>query len=268
MSVQKHDRQMVDFHCFSGLMTLPVCRLSDRLDFLLQTHTICEMKMKLLRKISFGGIPNRQWWFCPCGQCYHQKVFKTITWLLLSRLQGNKPHQNSPRTFRTLPPEPIPSGTCLQNLRQHAPELSGTCLGNLHQHTPEHSGTFRNLPPEPTPAHTGTHRSLSGNCLRNLHRHTPAHTGAYPETASGTYTSTHPNSPEAFGTCLPNVYQHTPELSGTFRNLPQCSCDPHRHTPELIWAENPVSLRCWGKMKASWIPDHLIFVPPACKHNY
>ena len=166
-------------------------------------------------------------WFCPCGQCYHQKVFKTITWLPLTRLQSNKPHRNSPErstlppvptpahtgTLRNLPPEPTvahtrtirnlpsgtynsthrnspePSGTCLRNLHQHTPELSGTCLRNLHHHTPELSGTFRNLPPEPTPAHTGT--------LRN-HQHTP----------------------ELSGTCLRNLHQHTPELSGTFRNLP------------------------------------------------
>ena len=116
------------------------------------------------------------------------------------------------------PPEP--SGTCLQNLHQHTPELSrtfGTCLRNLHQPTPGPSKTFRNLPLEPTPAHTGT--------LRNL-----------PEPASGTYTSTH----------------------GTLRNLPEpssgtCSCDPHRHTPELIWAEDPISLRCWGKIRKYWM---------------
>ena len=146
---------------------------------------------------------------------------KAITRLLLSRLQGNKPHRNSPEL-------PEPSEPCLWNRRQHAPELSGTLrnlprpsgtnlsepsgtrLRNLHQHTPELSGTFRNLPPEPTPAHAGTCRN-------------------FPEPASGTYTSTHRNPPEP--------------LSGT------CSCDPHRHTPELIWAEGPISLRCWGKKR-------------------
>ena len=130
-----------------------------------------------------------------------KKCSKTITWLLLSRLQvqGNKPHRNSPEpsetlelsgTFRKLPPEPTPAhagtvrnlpepasgtytSTCLQNLHQqtpelsgtlrNSPELSGTCLRNLHQQTPELSGTFWNLPPEPPPAtRTGTHRSLSG----------------------------------------------------------------------------------------------------------
>ena len=178
---------------------------------------------------------------------------KTSTWLLLSRLQGNKPHRNSPEPSETLelsgtlrkPPEPSGSslrnlnqhtttpahtgtirnhfGTCLQNLHQHTPELSGTCLRNLHQHTrelsgicfrnlhqhtPELSGTFWNLPPEPPPAHTGT--------LRNS-----------PEPASRTYTGT-----------LRNLLEPS---SGT------CSSDLHRHTPELIWAEDPISLRCWGK---------------------
>ena len=108
-------------------------------------------------------------------------VIKTITWLLLSRLQGNKPHRS---------PEPWVSGVTLRNL----PEPSGTCLRNLHHFTPELSGTFRNVPPEPTPAHAGT--------LRNL-----------PEPSSGT-----------------------------------CSTDSRQHTPELIWAEDPISLRCSGKI--------------------
>ena len=60
-------------------------------------------------------------WFCPCGQSYHQKVFKTITWLLLTRLQSNKPHRNSPE----------PSEPCVRYLHQRTPELSGTCLRNL-----------------------------------------------------------------------------------------------------------------------------------------
>ena len=114
------------------------------------------------------------------------------------------------------------------NTHQNSPEPSGTCLWNLHQHTPEPSGTFRNLSPEPTPAYART--------LRNL-----------PEPASGTYTA------------------HT----GTLRNLPEpssgtCSCDPHRHTPELIWAEDPISLRCWGK-KMLWKP--WVSEPPCSAQN-
>ena len=157
-------------------------------------------------------------------------VIKTITWLLLSKLQANKPHRNSPE----------PSKPCLRNL--HSPEPSETFRNQPF-------GTFRNLPPKPT--HTPKPSEIS----RNL-----------PELASGTYTILHRNSPEPCGTCLRNLHQHTPELSGTFwnlppeptpahngtlRNLPEpssrtCSCDPHRHTPELIWAEDPISLRCWG----------------------
>ena len=169
--------------------------------------------------------------------------------------QGSKATNHTLRTLRKLHPEPTPahtgslrnlpepaSGTCTSTHR-NPPEPSGTCLRNLHQHTPEPSGTFRNLPPEPTPAHTGT--------LRNL-----------PEPASRTYTS----PPEPSGTCLRNLHQHTPEPSppeptpahtGTLRNLLEpssgtCSCDPHRHTPELIWAEDPISLRCWGKNDRTW----------------
>ena len=103
-------------------------------------------------------------WFCPCGQSYHhhhQKVLQKITWLLLSRLQGNKPHSNSPE----------PSEPCLRYLHQHTPEPSRTFR--------EPSGTlqaFRNLHTEPTPAHTGTLRNLrepsSGTCSCDPHRHT------------------------------------------------------------------------------------------------
>ena len=191
-----------------------------------------------------------------------KRCSKTITWLFLSRLQGNKPLLNLPkpwnsppaqtgtlRNLRNLPPEPTPAHIgILWNLREPAsgtyttthrdfPEPSGTCLRNLHQHTPEPSGTFRNLPPEPTPAHAGTLRKLHqhSGTFRNLPPElTRAHTGTLrnlPEPSSGTCTSTHRNPPEP--------------SSGT------CSCDPHRHTPELIWAEDPISLRCWGK-KNKW----------------
>ena len=66
-------------------------------------------------------------------------VIKTITWLLLSRLQGNEPHRNSPE----------PSEPCLGNLHPHAPELFGT-LRNLPNPA---SGTYTNTPrnsPEPS----------------------------------------------------------------------------------------------------------------------
>ena len=120
-------------------------------------------------------------------------VIKAITWLLLSRLQGNKPHRNFPEPsepyllnlrqhtpepseiFRNLPElacgtytilhrnSPEPSGTCLQNLHHFTKELSRTFWNPPPEPTPAHSGTFRNLPPEPAPAtRTGTRRSLSG----------------------------------------------------------------------------------------------------------
>ena len=158
------------------------------------------------------------------------KVFKTITWLLLSRFQGNKPHRNSPQ----------PSEPCLRNLHQHAPELFGGSLRNLHQHAPELSRTLRL--PEPT------FRNLpepSGTYLLNLRQHTPEPSKIFrnlPPEPTPFYTGTFRNLPP----------EPTPAHAGTLRNLPEpssgtCSCDPHRHTPELIWAEDPISLRCWGK---------------------
>ena len=92
------------------------------------------------------------------------------------------------------------------------------------------------------------------------------------EVASGTHTSTHlilVHTPEPSGNCLRNLHQHTPEPSGTFRDLPPeptpahtgtlrnlpepasgtFSCDPHRNTPELIWAEDPFSSCCWEKLR-------------------
>ena len=126
------------------------------------------------------------------------------------------------------------------------------------QTTPELSGTFRTLPPEPTPTLVELSRTL-----RNLLEPTVRPT-------SGTYRQHTPEpseilrnlpefatfTPEPSGTRLRNLHQHTPELSRTFQNLPEpsgtssgtCSCDPHRHTPELIWAEDPISLCCWGKI--------------------
>ena len=183
-----------------------------------------------------------------------KRCSKTITRLLLSRLPGNKPHSPEPSgTFRKLHPEPTPAhiGT-LRNLPEPAsgtytsthrnpPKPSRTWLRNLQQHTPEPSGTFRTLLPEPTPT---THRKPpepSGTCFRNLHQHTPE--------ASGTFRNLPPEPTPAHTATLRNL----PEpASGTLRNLPEpssgtCSCDPHRHTPELIWAEDPISLRCWGK---------------------
>ena len=78
--------------------------------------------------------------------------------------------------------------------------------------------TLRNLPPEPAPAHTGTFRNFpkpSGTCFRNLHK----------------------RASEPSGTCLrnlPRAHRNVLEPSRT------CACDPHRRTPELFWAEDPI----------------------------
>ena len=177
-------------------------------------------------------------WFCPCGQCYYQKVLKTIIWLPLTKLQSKKPHRNSPE----------PSEPCLRYLHQHTPELSGTFRNLLPEPTPAHIRTVRNLPQPASGTYTSTHQNSpepSGTCNlpRNLHQHTPELFRTFrnlPEPA-GTYTSNtpelsgtfrnltpahigtlrnHQHTPELSGTCLRNLHQHTPELSGTFRNLP------------------------------------------------
>ena len=109
---------------------------------------------------------------------------------------------------------------------QNIPEPSEPCLRNLHQHAPEPSGTFGNLPPEPSGTCLSTHRKT----LRNLP----------PEPASRTCLRNLPPEP----TPASATYTSTLELSGTLSGT--CSCDAHRHTPELIWAEDPVSLRSWG----------------------
>ena len=127
---------------------------------------------------------------------------------------------NHTGTFRNLP-NPTSWTPAYTGTLRNLPEPSGTCLRNLHHFTSELSGTFRNLPPELTPFYKGTLRTF---------RNPP------PE-----LTQTH---------------------SGTLRNLPEpssgtCSCDPHRRTPELIWAEDPISLRCWGKnvVKSGHLPS-------------
>ena len=183
--------------------------------------------------------------------------------------------RNSPKSSGTLRNLPEPASGTYTILQRNFPEPSGTRLRNLHQHTPElpkSSGTLRNLPEPASGTYTILQRNSpepSGTRLRNLHQHTPELSEIFrnlPELASVTYTILHRNSPEPSGTCLGNLHHFTKELSGTFRNLPPeptpahsgtlrnlpepssgtGSCDPHRHTPELIWAEDPISLRCWG----------------------
>ena len=164
-------------------------------------------------KISFGGIPNSSsidipsltTWapFCaivlPMWTMLSAWSKQSITWLLLSRLQGNKPHRNSPE----------PSEPCLRNLHQHAPELFGTlppepsepCLRNLHQHAPELFGTLRNLP----------------ELASGTYHFTPELSGTLPEPASGTYTSRRRNSPELSGTFLRNLLlQPAPAHTGAY----------------------------------------------------
>ena len=146
-----------------------------------------------------------------------KRCSKTITWLLLSRLQGNKPLLNLPKPWLSAstnrnPPEPSePASGTYTSTHRNPLEPSGNCLRNLHHHTPGPSRTFRNLPPEPTPAHTGTLRNLpepaSGtytSTRRNPADTTPALRNL-PELASGTYTSTHRNLPEPSGTFLRNL---------------------------------------------------------------
>ena len=189
-----------------------------------------------IEKISFGGIPNSSSIdilmpyaiFDYMGAFLRSSfahvdnvipVIKTITWLLC---QGCKA-TNHTGTLRNLPNPPEPSSGTYTNTRRNSPEPSGT-----FRDLPE--PTFWNLSEPTSWTYASIHRNppkSSGTCLRNLHHFTPE----LPEPASGTYTSTLWNSPEPSGTFL--------------RNLP-CSCNPHRHTPELIWAEDPISLRCWG----------------------
>ena len=105
-------------------------------------------------------------WFCPCGQCHHQKMTKTITWLPLSRLQP---------TNYTLGSFPEPSGSCIRNIHQLTPKPSGTLRNLPPEPTPAHTGTpgtFRNLPPEPTPAHRKPLEPSSGTCSCDPRRHT------------------------------------------------------------------------------------------------
>ena len=187
-------------------------------------------------------------WFCQYGQCYHQKVFKTITWLAPFKVAKQETTPELSRTFRT----------CLRNLhtstQRNLPEPSGT-FKNLHKHAPELStllessgtqtGTHWNLPAEPTP-------EPSGNRLQNLHQHTPEpgivrnlppELRNLPKPASGTYTVTRRNSPEPSGTCLRSLLRHTLELSRTFQKLHPEPTPAHtgtlRNLPESTSRRNP-----------------------------
>ena len=143
---------------------------------------------------------------------------------------------------------------------------------NTRRNSSEPSGTFRTLLLEPTqtrarrnsPEPSGICQDRPEPTFRNL-----------PEPTSGTYASI------PSGTFQSPPPELRPEHAGTVRNLPEpfsgtCSCDPHRHTPELIWAEDPISSRCWeksvecpNKTSVIWRPSYLwhFYAPPRCRRH-
>ena len=89
----------------------------------------------------------------------------------------------------------------------------------------------------------------------SMHRNSAGPSGTYlPACVELSTTLQNPATLGNSGTCLHNLHQHTPELAKTpsartLHNSPLPSgTDPHRHTPELSWAEDPISLRCRGKI--------------------
>ena len=107
------------------------------------------------------------------------------------------------------------------------------------QTTPELSRTYRTLPPEPRPTRAGT--------LQNP----PEPSEIFRNQPFATFRNLPPEPTPAYAGTLRNLPEPTPAHAGNLRNLPEpssgtCSSDPHRHTPELVWAEDPISLRCWG----------------------
>ena len=172
----------------------PIANFAVWEKYYMYVHIYLYIYIYLKKEISFGGIPNSNIIYIyiyhiqilmPCLTTWtiflrsgfahvdHRPMFKTITWLLLSRLprrnslEPSEPSGTYTRSNGTLrnPSGTYTStwelsGTCRYS--PEPPEPSGTCL-NPHQHTPEPSGTFWDLSPEPAPAtRTGTHRSLSG----------------------------------------------------------------------------------------------------------
>ena len=160
-------------------------------------------------------------------------------------------------TFRNLPPEPTPAhaGTCRKCPEpEPTPAHAGALQNLLHEHAPEPSGTTHTIPRQHTQFRnlTGTYTSTPDLSRTCLHQHELELPGT--RRNLNLYQHTHRNSPEPSGPCLP---EPTPAHTGTLRNLREppsgtCSCDPHRHTPELIWAEDPISLCCWKNMYCSW----------------
>ena len=151
-------------------------------------------------------------------------MFKNNHMTFLSRLQDHKPLLNLPKPWNSLDlPEPA-SGTYT---------TTHGAFQNLPEPAPGTRTSIRRNPPEP-----------SGTCLWHLHQHMRKPCGNYTSTPEPPKpTPTHRNPSEPPGTFLQNLHQHTPKPSTTG------SCDPHLHTPELIWAEDPISLHCWGNTK-------------------
>ena len=116
------------------------------------------------------------------------------------------------------------------------------------------SETFRNLPPELTPPHTGlsrTFRNLPPGTHTSIRRNPPEPSGTCQHTQTRrNYTST----PKPSGTCPRNLRNLPEHPSGTSRNIPPEPAPAHPetlrnlrnllpHTPELTWAEDPISLQ-------------------------
>ena len=209
------------------------------------------MGTRTQKKISFGGITNSSIMIyiyiyeTLCHVWLHGPLFCALAlpmWTMWSPASVQNNHMAAPvkvaapelsGTFRTLPPQPTPkptepSGTCLRNRHQHAPELSGTC-----RYPPtEPSRTFRN-PLEP-----------SGTCLRNLHQHTPELAWALSLALRNLHRPQ--NSPELSGTLA--------ELSGTLRNLPLEPTPAHAGilSPEPAPATRIGAHRSLSGLKTPW----------------
>ena len=103
-----------------------------------------------------------------------------------------------------------------------------------YQFWTECAGTFRNLCQNPPGPATAT---CTGTIL-NLPKLQPA-TFRNPPEPPGTRQNP-PDRPEPSGTL-----RNLPKPSRSFGNPPEPACHQHRHTPEPIYAEDPISFRCW-----------------------
>ena len=168
------------------------------------------------------------------------------------------------------------SGTLLNLTRlctKASQTFSGTLLNlTLHQSLPDLVLTL--LPPEPcwtwlgsAPKPPGSWDSESGKLQNQDQRHqnllrNPVRT--WPGSAPKLPRPSPEPSPEPCWT-WPALHQSLPDLHRNLRNFSGTSLNLtrrlHQCTPELFWAEDPISLRCWGKIYTnSW---HDIFGPTA-----